>query len=100
MKTMDEILVETHGDKDYNYHGVKKAMHLWGEQKMQSMYELIFIGKQFEIWQHLTRVPLTTGELSKRIEMPSKNLSTQLKQMSRTGLVKFTNNGKLKSWYR
>ncbi len=65
----------------------------------RELFPLIFIGKQRLIWDALISTGYkTTGELAKLTDMPSKNVSKQLEQMSRTGLVKFTQNGKLKSW--
>lgn len=70
------------------------------KDKIDSMYPLIFRGQQLQIWNTLHDLPLSTGTLSTITNIPSNNVSKQLSQMSRTGLVKFIQNGKLKSWYR
>lgn len=62
---------------------------------------LLFKGKQLELWNLLDFRPRPTWVFSELVGSPTKNVSTQLKQMSnRTGLVKFKSEGKLKHWYK
>ena len=99
MKTVDEILLETHVDRDFNYNDIRRAFSILEKEVRSDMYPLIFRGQQWLIWQALTTLPQPTKDISRITGIPSKNISTQIKNMiNATGLVKFSQQGKLKYW--
>lgn len=81
----------THGARWQRYHDKKKQQHF---------LDLIFIKCQRLIWEELTYTPTSAKEIATKLRKETKHISSQLRQMSKTGLVKFTREGKLKSWYR
>jgi len=97
--TLDETLDFYHEGRNFNYDDVRKSMGRYYRQGRYELFPLIFRGQQWAIWENLMSTePTSTGKIAELTGIPSKNLATQLKQMARTGLVKSTSNGKLKSW--
>lgn len=96
---MDEVLDFYHAGENFNYDDIRKSMTRYHRQARFVLFPLIFRGQKWTIWDALmVTSSTTTGELSKLTGIPSKNLSSQLASMAKTGLVKFTREGKLKSW--
>lgn len=101
-KSVDEILLEAHGDRDFNYTDIKRAFHIYGEQ-MREEYLPYMMGKQqLSIYNKLVKSPaIETGAIASWLSIPSKSVSSQLSQiMKRTGLIGFERIGKLKYWYK
>lgn len=96
MKTKDEILLETHGDRDYNYNDIKRAMHLWGKQILVSK-----LPKNLrELYDNLSTNYVSAKELFILTGQLSKSITTQLKQLDKnySGLIEFKREGKLYYW--
>lgn len=67
----------------------------------KDLYPLIFKGQHWQIWEVIPfGMYLSTGEISKELNIPSKNVSSQLNQMLKTGLISVDRIGKLKRWKR
>lgn len=100
MKKIDEILTHVLRDtspRDIDERTINRLMRL----SRNELYPLIFTGQKWILWSILLpSIQLSTGEISKDTGIPSKNVSTQLMSMTKTGLVKFDRIGKLKKWYR
>lgn len=99
IKTLDEILLDYHEDRNFNYHDIRKSMGRYWRQGRSLLFPLIFKRQQWKIWECLMSTEYTsTGSLSELTGIPSKNLTTQLHNMAKTGLVVCHRDGKLKSW--
>lgn len=98
MKTAEDILYKNVGSANsYWSKNVTKSMKEYGNQ----FIDLIFIGKQKELYNQLFYEPsIPTKQIAERTGIESRNVSTQLNQMCRTGLVGFQQIGKLKYWHR
>lgn len=102
MKTIDKILHETHAHRNYNYEDIRSAFGLFREELIKELIPLIIAPKQLEMYNQLVKSPaVETGTIARRLNMPSKNVSSQLTQlMKRTNLIGFERIGKLKYWYK
>lgn len=102
MKSIDEILVETHYDRDFNYKDIRKAFAIHSKEVLESLTPLIFTKQQLSIWNYLSYdEAIGTKEIVAKTGLPSKNVSTVLNCMiKRTGLIDFNRLNKLKFYFK
>ena len=99
MKTTDEIMQLCYEGRTWQEmpRQMSRAINL----ARKDLYPIIFKGQLWLIWETLSHSTyITTGEIAKELNIPSKNISTQLNQMLKTGLIKVDRVGKLKRWAR
>lgn len=104
MKSWDS-LIEEHVDWSDDYRFAHPAMRdsidVAAKEFSNQFIDLIFIGKQKVLYKALFYEPsISTGAISGITGIESRNVSTQLNNMCRTGLVGFQRVGKLKYWHR
>lgn len=102
MKSVDEILVETHYNRDFNYADLRKAFGIYNREIKESLTPIIFSKQQLSIWNCLSYdVVIGTKEIVAITGLPSKNVSTVLNCMiKRTGLIDFNRLNKLKFYFK
>lgn len=103
MKTIDQILDDSHEGRNYNYDDIRKSMARAIRLSRRDLFPFIFKGQQWLIWETLMSTEYTTtGKIAELTGLKSKNVSSQLSQMQKTGLVEYTikDGIKIKSWIK